>query len=98
MNRIDAFWMATEPLDMQVGPESALARVVKVFGAAYPHNAYLFANQCAKRMKVRVHDRVGVWLAARRLNTGKFVWGYARLSPRLPINAAQSNALALGLP
>ena len=25
-------------------------------------------------MKVLVHDGIGVWLAARRLNAGKFVW------------------------
>jgi transposase len=96
--RIDAVWMATEPLDMRAGADTALARVVQVFGAAHPHHAYLFANQRANRMKVLVHDGVGVWLAARRLNTGKFVWGDARLSPRLPMNAAQLNALALGLP
>ena len=96
--RIDAVWMATEPLDMRAGPETALARVVQVFGAAHPHHAYLFANQRANRMKVLVHDGVGVWLAARRLNTGKFAWGDARLSPRLPMNAAQLSALALGLP
>jgi len=96
--RIDAVWMATEPLDMRAGPETALARVVQVFGAAHPHHAYLFANQRANRMKVLVHDGVGVWLAARRLNAGKFVWGDARLSPRLPMNAAQLSALTLGLP
>ncbi len=44
MIRIDALWLATEPLDMRAGTESALARVVAVFGAARPHHAYLFAN------------------------------------------------------
>ena len=53
---------------------TALARVVNVFGAARPHHAYLFANRRANRMKVLVHDGIGVWLAARRLNSGKFVW------------------------
>jgi transposase len=43
--RIDAVWLATEPLDMRAGTETALARVVKVFGAARPHHAYLFANR-----------------------------------------------------
>lgn len=37
--------MAVEPLDMRAGTETALARVVKVFGAAHPHTAYLFANR-----------------------------------------------------
>ena len=31
-------------------------------------------NRRANRMKVLVHDGIGVWLAARRLNRGKFVW------------------------
>ncbi|WP_366945692.1 IS66 family insertion sequence element accessory protein TnpB [Hydrogenophaga sp.] len=39
-----------------------------------PAHAYLFANRRANRMKVLVHDGIGVWLAARRLNSGKFVW------------------------
>ena len=74
MIRVDTVWLAVEPLDMRAGTESALARVVNVFGAARPHHAYLFANRRANRMKVLVHDGIGVWLAARRLNSGKFVW------------------------
>ena len=58
MIRIDALWLATEPLDMRAGTESALARVVAVFGAARPHHAYLFANRRANRMKVLVHDGI----------------------------------------
>jgi len=44
-----------------------------VFGAAHPHHAYVFANRRANRMKALVHDGIGVWLVARRLNVGKFV-------------------------
>jgi transposase len=40
MIRVDSVWMATAPLDMRSGPETVLMRVVKVFGAAYPHHAY----------------------------------------------------------
>jgi transposase len=72
--RIDSVWLAVAPLDMRAGTEAALARVVGVFGAARPHHAYLFANRRANRMKVLVHDGIGVWLAARRLHSGKFVW------------------------
>lgn len=50
--RVDAVWMAVEPLDMRAGTEAVLARVVTVFGAARPHHAYLFANRRANRMKV----------------------------------------------
>ena len=72
MIRIDAAWLAVEPMDMRAGPDTALARVVAVFGAAQPHHAYVFANARATRMKVLVHDGVGLWLAARRLHAGKF--------------------------
>lgn len=39
--------MAVQPLDMRLGTEAALARVVAVFGAAHPHHAYLFTNRRA---------------------------------------------------
>lgn len=42
--RIEAIWLATEPLDMRAGTDTVLARVVKVFGAARPHHAYLFVS------------------------------------------------------
>ncbi|WP_332847396.1 IS66 family insertion sequence element accessory protein TnpB [Pseudomonas lactucae] len=70
MIRIDVIWLATEPMDMRAGTETALARMITGFGAAKPHCAYLFANRRANRMKELVHDCVGVWLAARRLNQG----------------------------
>ena len=60
MIRIDAVWLATAPLDMRAGTDTALARVVAVFGAAHPHTAYLFANKRANRMKVLVHDGIGI--------------------------------------
>jgi len=56
MIRIDEIWLATEPLDMRAGPDTALARVVQVFGSARPHCAYLFANKRGNRMKVLIHD------------------------------------------
>lgn len=49
MIRVDAIWLAVEPLDMRAGTETALARVVRVFGEARPHHAYLFANARANR-------------------------------------------------
>ncbi len=56
MIRSDAVWLASEPLDMRAGTDTALARVVQVFGAAHPHTACLFANKRANRMKVLVHE------------------------------------------
>ena len=97
MIHIEAVWLAVQPLDMRAGTESALARVVNVFGAARPHHAYLFANRRANRMKVLVHDGIGVWLAARHLNQGKFVWPREG-APTLTLTRAQLDALVLGLP
>lgn len=36
MIRIDAIWLATELMGMRAGTETALARVIAVFGAAKP--------------------------------------------------------------
>jgi transposase len=96
--RIDAMWLAVEPLDMRAGTETAMARVVKVFGAARPHHAYLFANRRANRMKVLVHDGIGVWLAARRLHQGRFIWPHEFAGGQMPLTSAQLQALVLGLP
>ena len=95
--RVDALWLATEPLDMRAGTETALARVVSVFGAARPHHAYLFANRRANRMKVLVHDGIGIWLAARRLHQGKFAWP-APVDVHWQLERSQLDALVLGLP
>ena len=97
MIRVDALWLAVEPLDMRAGTEAALARVVRVFGAARPHHAYLFANRRANRMKVLVHDGIGIWLSARRLHQGKFVWPKDS-GTTLSLTHPQFDALVLGLP
>jgi transposase len=96
--RVDAIWLATEPLDMRAGTDTVLARVVKVFGAARPHHAYLFANRNSTRIKVLVYDGFGLWLAARRLNRGRFIWTDGQTAIATPINAEQLRALVTGLP
>lgn len=97
MIRIERIWLATEPLDMRAGTETALARVVQVFGAAQPHCAYLFTNKRANRMKVLVHDGFGIWLAARRLNRGRFVWSGNWQGQQLELSPEQLQALVVGL-
>lgn len=101
MIRIDALWLAAEPIDMRAGAERLLARVVQVFGAAQAHHGYLFANTRASRLKLLVHDGFGVWCAARRLNHGGFVWprGDATMhAAPVTLTQAQFDALVLGLP
>ena len=97
MIRVEAVWLATEPIDMRAGTDTALARVVKVFGAARPHHAYLFANRRSTRLKVLVHDGIGIWLAARRLHQGRFVWP-GGAGAQQSITREQLDALVLGLP
>lgn len=98
MIRIEAVWLATAPLDMRAGTDTALARVVSVFGNARPHHAYLFANKRANRLKVLVHDGIGIWLAARRLHQGRFVWPAVDRGAQRSLTHEQLDALVLGLP
>jgi len=96
MIRADSIWLAIEPIDMRAGFDSVLARVVQVFGAAHPHHAYLFTNARANRLKVLINDGQGLWLAARRLNQGRFKWTHSGSTPTL--THEQFQALVLGLP
>ncbi len=98
MIRIDEIWLSREPLDMRSGPDTTLARVVRSFGEAKPHCAYVFANQRANRMKVLVHDGYGLWLASRRLHQGKFVWSALRQGDAIALDVQQLQALVVGLP
>lgn len=98
MIRIDAVWLAVEPIDMRAGTETALARVIRVFGEARAHHAYLFANRRATRIKLLVHDGIGIWLCARRLHEGRFIWARPDSDVRISITAEQLQALVIGLP
>lgn len=98
MIHIEAIWLAVEPLDMRAGTDTALARVVKVFGEARAHHAYVFANRRANRIKVLVHDGLGLWLCARRLHQGRFAWLESTAAPQRAITQGQWQALVIGLP
>ena len=98
--RIDAVWLAVEPIDMRAGADRLLASVVRVFGAARAHHGYLFANARSTRIRLLVHDGFGVWCAARRLNKGSFEWlrNIATDAAPLALTKDQFDALVLGLP
>jgi len=83
---------------MRAGPEKALASVINSFGEARPHTAYVFANKRATRVKVLVCDGFGIWLAARRLHQGRFVWTQLRTGEAVSIDAGQLEAVVAGLP
>jgi len=95
--RIDAAWIAAEPLDMKAGVDTALARVVKVFGAR-SHHAYMFMNRRANRLKVFLHDGFGLWLCARRLQQGHFMRPSTHRGERFELSMSQLQAFAVGLP
>jgi transposase len=100
MIRIDAVWLAVQPMDMRAGADRLLAAVVSVFGSANAHHGYLFANARGNRIKLLVHDGFGIWCATRRLHQGSFVW--PRQAPErdqaLTLTAEQFQALVVGLP
>jgi transposase len=98
MIRVDAVWLAVQPVDLRCGAERLLAAVVQVFGQARAHHGYLFTNARHTRVKLLLHDGFGVWCATRRLNQGRFQWpdGHAAGLPQL--TREQFDALVLGLP
>jgi transposase len=98
MIHVQALWLCVEPIDMRGGTDTVLAKVVKVFGAARPHHAYVFANKRSTRLKVLVHDGIGIWLAARRLYRGRFVWPGGGAGAPHSLTREQLEALVLGLP
>jgi len=95
--RIDAVSLAVEPMDMRAGTETALARVVRVFGEARAHHAYLLpiGGQFGSSL---LHDGIGIWLCPRRLHQGRFMWASAGSESRLTITHEQLQALVIGLP
>ena len=67
-------------------------------GTDAPGPASVFANKRANRVKVLVCDGFGIWLAARRLHQGRFVWTALRSGDAVAIDARQLQALVVGLP
>lgn len=57
-----------------------------------------FVNRRANHMTVMEHDGIGVWLAARRLNRGRFVWADALRGAHLAVDGEQWQALGWACP
>lgn len=99
MIRIDLVWLAVDTLDMRAGFDTALDRVITVFGAPHPHRACLFANWRANCLQMLVHDGIVAWLAARRLSQGQFTWPCAVSEPkRHALMQGQLTDQVVGLP
>jgi transposase len=97
MIRMDEVWLAVGVSDLRCGIDGLLARVVREFGQAQSHHAYIFANRNASRLKVLVYDGAGIWLCTRRLQSGRFVWPRER-SGQISISAEQLRWLIAGAP
>ena len=78
--------------------DTAMAQVLRAFGYIKPHCAYLFCNKRGHRMKVLVHDGLGIWLCARRLEQGKFHWAQVHQGETVALSPEQLQALIQGLP
>ena len=98
MIRIDEIWLATQPMDMRAGMDTVMAQELRAFGYVKPHCAYLFCNKRGHRIKVLVHDGLGIWLCARRLEQGKFHWAQVHQGETVEISPEQLQALIQGLP
>jgi len=97
MIRVDPLWLAVEPLDLRAAARLHWRESSRCSVPPGRIMATLFANRRTNRMKVLVHDGIGVWLAARRLNKGKFVWP-KDCGGTLTLTRDQFDWLVLGLP
>ena len=98
MIRIDAIWLALGVSDLRGGIDVLLAQVVRGFSdGAQPHQAYVFANRRADRLKVLVYDGSGMWLCTRRLQAGSFAWPREDAGS-LSLTREQFDWLVAGLP
>jgi transposase len=96
--RVDAVWLALGVSDLRGGIDVLLAHVLRAtHKAAQPHQAYVFANRRADRLKVLVYDGVGMWLCTRRLQAGGFAWP-GDAAGTMTLTAEQFDWLVAGLP
>ena len=104
MIQINQIWLSTTAMDMRSGSNKLIAHIIKQHQGIKPHCAYLFYNKTGTRLKVLIHDGLGIWLCTRTLDDSKFHGLGERLmrhhSPTtgLTISHEQFNALISGLP
>ena len=96
-------WLSTTPMDMRSGSNKLLAFILQHHPGIRPHCAYLFYNKTGTRLKILIHDGLGIWLCTRTLDDSKFhglgkQLNLASAQTGLTINQEQFNALINGLP
>lgn len=95
---LHSLYLCHSPIDMRLGFDGVLSRVIHWFGCARPHCAYAFINARGNRIKLLIHDGLGLWLAQRRLHSGRFAWIEQPVGVPVSISAVQWRALTQGLP
>ena len=98
---ITHIWLSNTPMDMRCGSGKLLAYILTEHQSIRPHCAYLFYNKAGTRLKVFIHDGLGVWLCSRQLDDNKFHGLTKQLTTTqtgISINREQFNALISGLP
>ena len=96
--QLHSLYLCHCPIDMRLGFDGVLARVIHWFGSARPHCAYAFTNARGNRIKLLIHDGLGLWLVQRRLHSGRFAWIEQPLGVPVSLSTAQWRALSQGLP
>ncbi len=96
-------WLSTKAMDMRTGSNKLIAHIIKEHQGIKPYCAYLFYNKTGTRLKVLIHDGLGVWLCTRTLDDGKLHGLGKQLTlasdpTGLTISHEQFNALISGLP
>lgn len=102
---INQIWLSTSAMDMRSGSNKLLAHIIKQHQGIRPHCAYLFYNKKGTRLKVLIHDGLGIWLCTRTLDDSKFHGLGNQLAKRYPtdtngltLTQSQFDALISGLP
>ena len=75
MNRLinpQQIWLSVTPMDMRSGSNKLLAFILQHHPGIRPNCAYLFYDKAGTRLKVLIHDGLGIWLCTRALDDSKF--------------------------
>lgn len=91
------WWLAATPIDLRCGMDRLLVAVQsKLVNDASDGDAFVFCNRARTRIKMLVVDATGVWLCARRLHVGSFVWP-RETAARCELDAEQFSWLCAGV-
>ena len=90
-------WLSIQPVDMRLGIDGLSLLVQEALGKApCDGSAYAFRNKRSNRLKLLLWDGTGVWLGARRLHRGRFIWPHAS-DVICTVNQAQWDWLITGV-